>query len=256
MDEHTDNDTGTTEDWIPEPRRLAATAPLTWVCLGWRDFRAAPFESLTFGLLVTLIGVIIAAGSWISGNLLILYVTAGGFLLVGPLIAFALYATSRALEQSQPPSVRICLRSMRANLSNHVIFALVLLVLFLLWARAAAMVHVFFPAMAEPGWRSWVPFLGIGSAVGAVFAALAFAGSAFSLPMMMDRGTDVISAVITSFRAVLSNRATMALWAALIVAGTVIGFATAFLGLAVTVPVLGYATWHGYRAMLPQQDHG
>ncbi|WP_440997514.1 DUF2189 domain-containing protein [Arhodomonas sp. SL1] len=239
-----------TPEWIPAPHEIPLWAPFGWVRQGWQDFRQAPFESLTFGLLVTLIGVFIAGGSWATGNLLILYITAGGFLLVGPLIAFALYATARALEQGIRPSVGGCCRAMFANIGHHVIFALVLLVLFLLWARAAAMVHVFFPATADPGWQSWLPFLGVGSAVGAVFAAIAFAGSAFSLPMMMGRGTDVITAVITSFRVVLENRAAMCVWGALIVAGVLVGFATAFLGLAVTVPVLGYATWHGYRAAL------
>ena len=54
-------------------------------------------------------------------------------------------------------------------------------------------------------------------------------------------------AVITSVNAVLRNKPAMVVWAGIIVLGLLIGFATAFVGLAVVIPVIGYATWHGYR---------
>ena len=39
----------------------------------------------------------------------------------------------------------------------------------------------------------------------------------------------------------------MVVWVPLIVVLTAVGFATALLGLVVTIALLGYATWHGYR---------
>ena len=89
-------------------------------------------------------------------------------------------------------------------------------------------------------------FLAIGSAVGSVFALVTFAVSAFSLPMICDREADAIEAVVTSINAVLRNKPAMLVWVLLIVALTAAGFATALLGLTVAIPVLGYATWHGY----------
>jgi uncharacterized membrane protein len=118
---------------------------------------------------------------------------------------------------------------------------------FLVWARAGSMLHVFFPVEAHPDWHQLAKFLAIGSAVGSVFALVTFAFSAFSLPMICDRDTDAITAVVTSVNAVLRNKPAMAVWVVLIVALTAVGFATALLGLAITIPLLGYATWHGYR---------
>jgi uncharacterized membrane protein len=126
------------------------------------------------------------------------------------------------------------------------VFALALMVVFLVWARAGSMVHVFFPVEAEPDWLQLGEFLAIGSAVGSVFALVTFAVSAFSLPMICDREADAIEAVVTSINAVLRNKPAMLVWVLLIVVLTAAGFATALLGLAVAIPVLGYATWHGY----------
>jgi len=106
---------------------------------------------------------------------------------------------------------------------------------------------VFFPTDGDPSLAQFAAFLGVGSAVGALFAGFVFAVSAFSLPMMMDRKVDVVTAMITSINAVLRNKAAMAVWAALIVVLTLVGFATAFVGLAVLMPLIGHATWHGYR---------
>jgi uncharacterized membrane protein len=83
--------------------------------------------------------------------------------------------------------------------------------------------------------------------VGSIFAATAFAASAFSLPMLMDRKADTVTAVVTSVNATLRNKPAMAVWLMLIVLLTGIGFATAFVGLAVLFPLLGHATWHAYR---------
>ena len=142
------------------------------------------------------------------------------------------------------------LRQQRRSLGNAMVFALVLLIVFLVWARAGSMVHVFFPADADPGWQGLVAFFGIGSAVGSLFALVSFAISAFSLPMLCDRDVDAVSAVVSSVNAVLRNKRAMAVWVALIVLLTALGFATALVGLGVTLPLLGHATWHAYRDTL------
>jgi uncharacterized membrane protein len=92
-----------------------------------------------------------------------------------------------------------------------------------------------------------IAFLGVWFAVGFAFAALVFCASAVSVPMMLDRGTDAISAALMSFLAVSRNVPAMLVWAALVALLTAAGLASAFLGLVVTMPVVGHATWHGYR---------
>jgi uncharacterized membrane protein len=97
-------------------------------------------------------------------------------------------------------------------------------------------------------------FLAIGSTLGAIFATATFAVAAFSLPMIADRDVDMVTAAVSSVNAVLRNRAVMLLWAAMIVAITIIGFATALLGLDVLMPWLAYAAWHAYRETLDANE--
>ena len=142
-------------------------------------------------------------------------------------------------------------RSLRAafkrHFGNEMVFALVLLVVFLIWARAAIMVTaVLYPSTGEPTLMEWVKFLGFGSLVGAVFAGVTFSASAFSLPMIMHRNVDSITAIVTSINAVMRNKYTMLVWLAIIVSGLLIGIVTAFVGLIVIIPLIGYAVWHGY----------
>ncbi len=148
------------------------------------------------------------------------------------------------------PNLAYTIRAIRRPLSNSMVFTLVLLVIFLLWARAGMMVQVFFPYGRDPNWTHIVTFLLIGSAVGSIFASVSFATSVFSLPMIANRDVDVITAVISSVNAVLRNKRAMLFWAALVCTMTLIGFLTAGLGLIIIIPWLAYATWHGYREAL------
>jgi uncharacterized membrane protein len=141
-------------------------------------------------------------------------------------------------------------RSIRAafkrHFGNEMIFALVLLVIFMVWARAAVMVSVFFPTDGEVTNMQLFGFFAFGSTIGAVFAAITFSASAFSLPMIMHRDVDSITAIVTSVNAVLRNKRAMLVWLTIIVLSLLVGVATAFIGLVVIVPVIGYAAWHGY----------
>ena len=166
---------------------------------------------------------------------------------VAPVLALGLYSISRQLERGMTPSLSVCIRDLRHTFGTAMVFALALLVLFLVWARAGSMVHVFFPMRPQPHWSELLAFFAIGSAVGSIFALLTFVFSAFSLPMICDREADAVTAIVTSVNAVLRNKAAMAVWALLIVTLTAIGFATALIGLAVVIPVLGHATWHAYK---------
>lgn len=228
-------------------RNLAAGAPWRWLRAGWRDFLAAPRQSLVFGALAVVTSYAISIAAWQFGNLGLYLGLLSGFVFLGPLFALTLYSLSDQLQRSVEPSLASCVRAAMRAVGNAMLFAVVLLVIFLVWARAASMVHVFFPSGGETAMQGLGVFLAVGTAVGAVFAAIVFMASAFSLPMLIDRRTDAITAVITSVNAVLRNKPAMALWAALIVVLMLVGFATAYLGLAVLLPVAGYASWHAYR---------
>jgi uncharacterized membrane protein len=228
-------------------RRVPAGAPLRWLSAGWRDMKRAPGQSLGWGFVVLGVSWLVSLIALALGSWIMLLAMLSGFVFIGPLLAIALYAISAQLERGRVPTFDRSFDEARRGLGDSLVFAIVLLVIFLVWARAASLIHVFFPIDAAPDWPELMRFLGIGTAVGSMFAAITFAASAFSLPMLMERQVDTVTAVVTSVNAALRNKAAMIVWLGIIVTLTGIGFATAFVGLAVLFPLLGHATWHAYR---------
>lgn len=231
-------------------RQVPPAAPFRWLAAGWRDLRAAPGQSLGWGLMVLALSWLISLLALWLGSWIVLLSLMSGFVFIGPLLAIALYAVSWQLEHGRVPTLDRSLDAARTRLGDSMVFALILLVIFLVWARAGSMVHVFFPVESRPDVYQLLKFLAIGSAVGSIFAAVAFAASAFSLPMLMDRKADTVTAVVTSVNATLRNKPAMGVWLLLIILLTGIGFATAFVGLVVLFPLLGHATWHAYRDVI------
>jgi uncharacterized membrane protein len=251
---------GTALPFIAPCRDLQPFAPLRWVRLGWRDMWSAPRQSLTYGLVVVVLSLALAQVAIRFGGYWELLTLVSGFILVSPVLAVGTYVISIHLERGETPSLRRCLREERRAFGNLMVFALMLMVVFLVWARAGSAVHVFFPISESPDWSDYLTFFGIGSAIGSIFAAIVFSAAAFSLPMLVDRKADTVTAVVTSINAVLRNKPAMAVWAACIVLAVAPGFALLFIGherggalawimagLGLTLPLIGHATWHGYR---------
>ncbi len=228
-------------------RRVSAGAPFRWLALGWTDLKRAPRQSLAYGAALAVLSGLIAFATSRYGTLALYLGLATGFMFIGPWVALATYSISGQLEAGREPQLGYCLSEGWHHMRDLLVYGLVLMVVLLVWARAATMLHVFFPSDGSPSWRALVPFLAIGSAVGAVFASIVFAASAFSLPMMLDRRTDAVTAVVTSVNAVLRNKTAMLVWGAIVVGLVVVGFATAFVAFIVLLPLIGHATWHGYR---------
>lgn len=232
--------------YVAPCRILQVSAPLRWLRLGWADLIRAPRLSLAYGVALMLLSMAIGAFTLRYGTMALYIGLATGFVFVGPVLAIGLYSISRQLEAGQNPVLGYCMREGKDHLRELMVLGLILLVVLLVWARAATTMYIFFPDQANPDWRDMLPFLGIGSVVGAVFASIVFAASAFSLPMLLDRKVDSITAVVTSVNAVLRNKPAMFVWAGLIGICVLLGFATAFLGFAVLLPLIGHATWHAY----------
>jgi uncharacterized membrane protein len=228
---------------------LALDAPLRWRRLGWQDICRAPGLTLAFGLLITVLSFLVAALAWTLGRFALLATLLSGFVFVAPLIGVGLYCVSRDLAAHRRPTAGRCLSLARRVVGQAAVFALCQLAIVLLWARAGMMVTAFVPLEAG-NVKTLLEFLLIGSAAGSISAAFTFAVAAFSLPMIADRDVDMVTACVSSIRAVLCNKRVMLLWAFLIVLLTAAGFATAFLGLAIVMSWLAYATWHAYRETL------
>jgi uncharacterized membrane protein len=247
------NERSAAEDALPfvaPCRVLAPSAPLQWLRLGWRDMMAAPRQSLIYGCLLALLSALIALLTWRLGMLALYLGLASGFVFLGPFLAMGLYSISYQLETRHAPTLAFSLREGQAHLRETMVLGLCLLVVLLVWARSATIMNVFRPNHAMQTWSDFLPYLGIGTAVGAVFAAIVFAVTAFSLPMLLDRRTDAITAVVTSINATLRNKRAMLVWGMLIVSATLVGFATLLLGFIVLLPLIGHATWHAYRATI------
>jgi uncharacterized membrane protein len=255
-------------------RMLGMWEPIGWLGHAWDDFKSAPRQSLTYGAVVVLLSWALAYIAIRYGGYFELLALVSGFILVAPLLAVGTYSISEQLERGLQPSLRRCFVEERRAFGNLMVFALILMIVFLVWWRAASAVHIFFPVdMTTPDWTDYLQFLGIGSAVGSIFAVIVFAAAAFSLPMLMDREADSITAVVTSINAVLRNKSAMAVWAALIVLAVAPGFALLLMGrgqgagfavvmalLGITLPLIGHATWHAYRATIdaeawPRNEH-
>jgi len=231
-------------------RQVNLADPVQWFILGWQDFKHAPRISLIYGFSLVVLCYVVAYLTWNLGGFVLILSLLSGFIFIAPVLALGLYSISCQLQAGMTPQIAYCLRQGRRHLGNELIYSVILMVIFLIWARAASMVHVFFPMEADPQLADLAIFLFIGTLVGSLFTAIVFTASAFSLPMMLDRKVDTITAVITSINAVLRNKGPMFVWGLIIVFSLGFSFVTAFLGLAILMPVLGYMTWHAYQATI------
>ncbi len=132
-------------------KQLSPFAAFAWVRLGIRDLRKAPIESLAYGLFMALVMAVVTWLAWSRGSHYLMLAMLGGFVFLAPLTCIGLYAISAQLERGQPVSIKRSLRAaFRRHIGNELTFAIVLLVVFLVWSRAALMITVFFPVGADP----------------------------------------------------------------------------------------------------------
>ena len=151
-------------------RRIPASAPLRWIALGWSDFKAAPLPSMTYGLVIALLGMAITALAWRHGSNWMVLLLLPSFVFVAPVLAMGFYAISAELARGEKPTLRRCFMEERCRLGDAMVYSLVLLVVFLLWMRAGTGVHVFYPELGNPTFLDLAGYFAIGSAVGSVFA--------------------------------------------------------------------------------------
>jgi uncharacterized membrane protein len=254
--------------YVPEPvvelgpplNRLALTAPLHWLRLGWRDFLRKPAIGLFFGACFVLMGLTVLL-VFRHAPIYTLALCAG-FLLLGPLLCLGLYEVSRRLERGEPVTLPDALIAWMGNVAQIAIFGAVLLILEMLWGRAALVVFaVSFDGMPDFAGSltklldaANLGFIVAYLAVGALFAGLIFAVSVIAMPLLLDRDTDAVTAGLASLKLCLSQPLVMLLWGAIVTGLVVLAMLPMFAGLLVVGPWLGHASWHAYRAALPRDE--
>lgn len=252
---------------MPTVRSVGLGAPFQWLALGWRDLWRCSFLSLAHGLAVALFGGLLL---WLARDRFWLLAGAfSGFLVVAPVLATSLYALSRALERGEPIGIStIALTWTRWQYSRYAVhggywsmvrFGLLLSLAGTGWVlTSAALITLLAPhpvntpsdfvrhVVMDPSGHLFELWL----TMGALMAAPLFASSVVTMQFLLDRRVDVLQAVLTSWRAVLTNPVPIAVWAAILMGMTLFGMGTAMVGLIVIVPWLGHASWHAYRSLV------
>lgn len=243
---------------LPHVHPVDAARPLRWLRLGWQDMRDNLMASLAYGAFFAGIGYLILS---YAADLPYLFTAAiSGFFLVGPLAAAGLYEISRRQERGETVTFAQSLAGLRRHSDSLLYFGAFLAIVLIGWERMSAILFALFYQGNVPELSNffrnvflsgdYTQFVIAYLVVGGVLAAVVFALAVISVPMLMDRDTDAITAAMTSARAVGINPGAMAVWAALIVALMAVGFATMMIGMVILLPLLGHASWHAYRDMI------
>ena len=230
---------------------------------GLDDFKAMPTH-LAFLCLIYPIVTLVFARLYAGYEVLpLVFPLLAGYTLIGPLVAIGMYELSRRREQGLNTSRVHAFAVFRfPSFRSIAILGVLLMVIYFAWLTVAQSIYRLNFGDAVPGsvgefanqvfttGEGWTLIL-VGTWAGFLFAVVVFALSVMSFPMLLDRNVGVIVAVQTSIRAVAANPVTMGIWGFIVAAVLFLGSLPFFVGLAVALPVLGHATWHLYRKVVP-----
>lgn len=231
--------------------------PFVWLRLGWRDFTLTFWSSLLHGLVVAAGGLAIFAVT--LQHWYLLPGAFSGFVLVAPIIATGLYEQSRLISRGQRPTLADAIAAWRRGTRPLVWLGVLLALAGTLWVLVSAALFALFVKTPITSVESFVRYVVelqglflflLWLALGGLGAAIVFAATAVSPPLLLGRVIDLRGAILTSVRAVGDNPAPMALWATIIMIATGLSMATAMLGFLIAIPVIGHATWHAYRDLV------
>lgn len=227
---------------------------------GWADFKAMPVYGLFFALFYMLGGIALYFGMISNGQVVWFIAVAAGFPIFAPFAAVGIYEVSRLREAGEDVSWSHVLTAMKGKGNGQLaMMAVAVLTIFGFWVILARGIFAIFFAKSGIGQETvdmlfsaqGIAMLGVGGLVGALTALALFSITVVSLPLLLDRDVDFVTAMIASVQVVRQNRDTMMTWAALIAVVLFVSMLPMFLGLLVTLPVLGHATWHLYRRAVP-----
>ncbi len=246
----------------PVVLRISESVVVEALGKGLRDFQAVPFFGLLFGALYAIGGLAVVFSVTVLGMTYLAYPLAAGFALIGPFVAAGLYEVSRRREAGEPLAMGAVWRTLRSR-GEIGWMALVTVFVFIMWMyQARFLMALFFGLNASFSTlqqfislvlttSEGLLFLLVGNVIGAVLSLILFSLTVVSFPLLLDRGdVDFVTAMITSVRAVVTNPAPMVGWAAVITVLLIVSAMPFFLGLLVTLPVLGHTTWHLYRRVV------
>jgi len=239
-------------------RDLPWYTPFSWLKLGLGDMRATPTGALFYGIAFVVMGWCLRSLFGYAPEHTMTLIT--GFLLAGPFFCLGLYEISRRHETVDKVKLLPTLTAWRVNPSGIGLYSLLLALLVAGWMRVSVVIIALFFTDSVPSLAGLlstdfltpenITFLCIWATAGIGFSLLVFSLSVVSIPIMMDRDADTLNAMFASVRVCLANPTCMLVWAVLIALMIALGFALWGVGLALTAPLVGHATWHAYRALI------
>lgn len=244
---------------LPIVHTITVDRSTTWLERGFRDFAAHPGIGLAYGAVFAGLGWLLTFGLAELGMGSLILPLASGFMLVAPFLAVGLYEVSRCRETGEGVTLAQALGAVRRN-GQMADMGLVLLLFFFAWFQLAMIIFALFFGGRPPALDAFFSqivmapqgpaFLLTGTLVGGAVAAIAFALSVVSMPMLLDRDVSALTAMRTSLKAVGLNWKNMIGWAATLATLGFMGVAFFFVGLAVTLPIAAHASWHAYRDLV------
>lgn len=255
--EHVDFELGSSHFGI---NHVALSRPFQWLRKGISDFAHHPLLSLLYGVIV--VGGCYAVLVLARETPAIMFGFITGLMLIGPFLAIGLYEAARQRAAGERVSIRGTLSAVRARMLPIALIAVALGFIMIAWLRVSTIIFAlkfgllagtstaYASGLFQP---EYLPALLFYLGIGFLFAFFVFATNALSLPIVLDRNADALTAMVTSFKAVSLNKGAMLVWGLILTALAIIGVATAFFGFAVIFPVLGYATWHSYRDVIDDE---
>ena len=240
------------------------TEPFVWLSKGWKDMRNAARYSLTYGAGIVLLSGLLTLGLVATGNMFLLPFLIAGFFLVAPAVGIGLYQMSAHLERGEPLKACNALEAWKRNQAQISIVTAGFFIIMQLWIAANFVLFALLYSGISPPLDNFFSSVFLSEegrnfaiasiTVGFFFAWWAYAISAVTVPMLLDRKVDGFTAIRFSVKAVLQNMPAMMLWAFLIVLIVGLGIMAFYIGLLVALPLIGHGTWHAYRALVPSAD--
>ena len=232
---------------------------------GLQDFKRDWKFGLAIGGFYAIGGMFLLSLLYVFDLPYLFYPLTTGFALVAPFSAAGLYEVSRRRERGETVSWGNVISAMRLCCGKDLAWMAVVTVFSLIvWVDFAVFIYLMFfglHAISIPDLMQTILttpqgalFFLIGNFFGAVFALTVFSLTAVSFPLLYDREVDFITAMITSVKSVGKNPKAMLSWLFIIGMAFIISFATLLIGLFFTLPILGHATWHLYRKLVPRAD--
>ena len=240
-----------------EIRRVPAGQAIEWLNQGWADLRRIGWPGLAYGALIAILGAVLLSLG--STHMYLQAAAVTGYLLVGPVMTTGLCELARRREAREPLGFDESLQALTRNPEGLLHFGGTLALIGLLWFVLSgillqSVVSGSAPSLAVALWGGasiLTPSEVLGYIVcGGVLAAIVFAVSVVSVPLIIDRHASASEAMRASLRVTFANLPAMLVWAGLIVGLTAVSFLTLLIGMLVVAPLLGYATWHAYRDLI------